>query len=64
MKNAKKLFGLKIYSKLLFDKHIKTICKKACNKLRALARITPYMAIEKKKDLMNFFLNPNLITAH
>ena len=46
---------LKIDSKLSFDKHIKIICKKARNKLRTLARVTPYTAIEKKKVLMNSF---------
>ena len=35
--NCEKLLGTKIDSKLEFDKHIKTICKKATNKLRALA---------------------------
>ena len=34
--NCEKLLGVKIDSKLSFDKHIKTICKKANNKLRAL----------------------------
>ena len=32
-------------------------CKKASNKLRALARVTPYMAIWKKKVLMNSFFD-------
>ena len=53
--NCEKLLGVKIDSKLSFDKHIKTICKKASNKLRVLTRVTPYMAIEKKKVLMIFF---------
>ena len=55
--NCEKLLGVKIDSKLSFDKHIKTICKKASNKLRALARVTPYMSIEKKKILMNSFFD-------
>ena len=33
---CEKLLGVKIDSKLSFDKHIKTICKKSNNKLRAL----------------------------
>ena len=40
--NCEKLLGIKIDSKLSFDKHITTICKKAINKLRALATVTPY----------------------
>ena len=55
--NCEKLLGVKIDSKILFDKHIKTICKKASNKLRALARVISYMAIEKKKVLMNTFFD-------
>ena len=55
--NCKKLAGVKIDSKLSFDKHIKTICKKASNKLRALARVTPYMTIKKKEVLMNSQFN-------
>ena len=55
--NYEKLPGVKIDSKLSFNKHIKTICKKASNKLRALARVTPYMTIKKEKVLMNSFFN-------
>ena len=45
------------YSKLSFDKHIKMICKKASNKLGILARVTLYVAIEKKEVLMNYFFD-------
>ena len=38
--------------KLNFDEHVKTICSKANNKLRASARATPYMSVEKKKILI------------
>ena len=55
--NCEKLLGVKIDSKLSFDKHIKTIFKKASNNLRALDRVRPYMAIEKKKVLMNSFFD-------
>ena len=55
--NCVKLHGVKIDSKFSLDKHIKTICKKASNKLTALTRVTPYMAIEKKRVLMNSILD-------
>ena len=55
--NCVKLHGVKIDSKLSLDKHIKTICTKASNKLTALTRVTPYMAIEKKRVLMNSILD-------
>ena len=57
------LTGVKIDAKLAFDKHIKTSCKKV-GRLRALGRVKPYMAIEKKKALMNSFSTLNLISVH
>ena len=55
--NCEKLLGVKIDSKFVFEKHIKTICKTASNKLRALARDTSYITIQKKKVLMNSFFD-------
>ena len=53
--DCEKMLGVKIDYKLNFDEHMKTLCSKANNKLRALARATPYMSVEKKKILMNSF---------
>ena len=55
--DCEKMLGVKIDYKLNFDEHVKTLCSKANNKLRALARATPYMSIEKRKILMNSFFN-------
>ena len=55
--DCEKMLGVKIDYKLNFDEHVKTLCSKANNKLRALARTTPYMSVEKKKILMNSFFN-------
>ena len=52
-----KILGIKIDYKLSFDEHMKTLCSKANNKLRALARAAPYMSAERKKILMNSFFN-------
>ena len=54
---CEKLLGVKIDKKLNFDTHVKDLCKKANNKLRALARVAPYMSLETKKFLMNSFFN-------
>ena len=54
---CEKLLGVKIDNKLNFYTHYKGLCKKVNNKLRALARATPYMSLEKKKLLMNSFFN-------
>ena len=56
-RSSEKLLGVKIDYKLTFDEHVKSLCKKANNKLRSLARSTPYMNIEKRKLLMNSFFN-------
>ena len=45
--DCEKLLGIKIDYKLTFDEHVNSLCKKANSKLRALARTTPYMNIEK-----------------
>ena len=51
------LLGIIINSKLSFDKHIQQICSRASAKLKALARIAPFMNITKRKILMNAFFN-------
>ena len=51
------MLGVKIDYKLNFDEHVKTLCSKVNNKLRELARTTPYMSVEKYKILMNSFFN-------
>ena len=54
--NYEKLLGIKINSKFTFGKHIKAVHKKASNKLRAPARVTADVIVEKKKDSNEFFL--------
>ena len=46
---CEKLLGIKIDNKLTFDEHISCLCKKAANKLRALAGVTSCMPLPKKK---------------
>ena len=57
---CEKPLGVKIDYKLTSDSHVANLCKKANYKLRALARATPYMTIEKRKLLMNSFINAQL----
>ena len=42
------ILGVKIDYKLNFDKHVKTLCSKDNNKMRALARATSCMSFKKK----------------
>ena len=44
-------------NKLKFEKHINAICQKANRKLNALARITTYMELTKRRILMNAFFD-------
>ena len=55
--NPKKLLGVTFDNKLKFEKHIITICQRANRKLNALARLTPYMELGKRRILMNAFFN-------
>ena len=52
---SQKLLGVVLYNKLKFDKHIENICQKANRKLNALARVTNYMELPKRRILMNAF---------
>ena len=53
--SSKKLLGVTIDAKLCFEKYIEQIYAKARAKLKALARIAPFMNIKKKKVLMKAF---------
>ena len=47
------MLGLIIDYKLNFEEHVKSFWSKANNKLKSLARATPYKIDEKKKILVN-----------
>ena len=53
--DTEKLLDEKFHKKLTFDDHISNICKKAGRKISALARVTPYIGIAKKRIPMNAF---------
>ena len=53
--NSKKLLGVTFDNRLTFEKHIITIFQRANRKLNALARLTPYMKLGKRRMLMNAF---------
>ena len=52
-----KLLGVKIESELTFKKHMENICKKASQKLNALARICAFLPFHKRRILMHAFFN-------
>ena len=57
---SEKLLGVNTDRKLNFDCHVNHSCNKANKKLGALARVTPYMTLGKKKIVMNSFFNAGL----
>ena len=52
---SKKLLGIVLDNKLKFDKHVENIFQKASKKLKALARVTNYMELPKRRILVNAF---------
>ena len=59
--SSKKLLGVLIDNKLTFSEHVSRLCKKASNKLHALARISKYMTKDKLRTIMNAFF---LLSLH
>ena len=55
-KKEQKLLGIKFDSSLSFKDHITSLCKKASQKLDALARIVNYMDLPKRRVLMKAFI--------
>ena len=47
--------GIKIDNKLRLNAHVEDLCKKASRKIHALARVTSYMTVSKRRTLMNAF---------
>ena len=53
---SQKRLGIVFDNKMKFDEHIENISRKANRKLDALARVTNYMELPKKRILINAFL--------
>ena len=52
---CEKLLGVKIDANLNVNHDISDLCKKASRKISALAKVTPFMELSKRKLLMNAF---------
>ena len=53
-----KLLGVKLDSNLSFENHVTSLCKKASQKLHALARISHHMDLNKRRNPMKAFIAP------
>ena len=62
VKNSReeKLLRVKIDSKLSFENNVFSLCKKASQKLHALARVVNFMDLAKRKSLMKAFITTQL----
>ena len=56
------LLGITIDKDLKFDDHVNSLCKKAFQKLNALARLAPFMNVEKRRIIMKAFIES--VTIH
>ena len=62
IKKDQRLLDIKSYSSLSFEGQITNLCKKASQKLHALARIVNYMDLPKRKVLMEAFITFQLFS--
>ena len=54
--SCEKLLGIKIDQKLSFEPHVDSLCKKASQKLNALARMISSLKFKQRKLLLNAFI--------
>ena len=54
--SEEKLLGITISNDFSIIKHVSNICKKASKKLHALARISHYMSLQKRRNVMKAFV--------
>ena len=52
---SEKFFGIKIDNKLTLEEHVEGLCKKASQKVSAVARISSLMRFEQRKPIVNLF---------
>ena len=58
---CEKLLGVKIDVNLNFNNHISDLYKRASRKISALAKVSPFMGLTKRKLLMNAFFTSYFI---
>ena len=50
------LLGITIERDLNCDDHVNNLCKESCQKLNALAHLSPFMSVDKKSIVMKAFI--------
>ena len=52
---SENILGIILKNQLKFDQHVENICQKASRKLNAIAKVTNYMELPKRRILINAF---------
>ena len=55
--SSEKILGVHFDNKLNFNTHLSKLCKKASQKLHALARVSNFMSCNQKRLIMNAFIS-------
>ena len=58
---SEKFFAIKIDNKLTLDKYVEELCKKASQKVSAVARISSLMRFEQRKRIVDLSINFSLL---
>ena len=53
---SEKFLGIKIDNKFTFEEQVEGLCKKACRKVSAVARISSLMRFKQRKGIVNLFM--------
>ena len=53
---TEKMLGIKIDNRLSFDPHVSNLCSKVSQKLHALSRVSQFMPLQRRKEVMNAFI--------
>ena len=61
---SEKFFGIKIDNKLTLEEHVEGLCKKAGQKVSAVARILSFMRFEQRKRIADLFTTSHFLLLH
>ena len=56
---SEKRMRIKTDNKLTFEEHVEELCKKACQKVSAMARVLSLMRFELRQRIVNSFITSN-----
>ena len=61
---SEKFVGIKIDNKLTLEEHVEGLCKKASQKITAVARILSLMRFEQRKRIIDLFITSHFLLLH